>query len=216
MTKNKLAIIGAGGLAREMGDYPEKVGFKKTVFLLDENYFKKNSTPKVQYELFRLKRNLSKFLKKGYQFIVGIGDPKVRKAYTDLLNDYSHSIEWATVIDPGIDPGEWTTVKEGSFIARNTSLTTNIKIGKHVIINQNCSIGHDTVIGDYTTVSPGAMISGNVTIGKNCYIGTGALIREKINIPDNTVIGMGAVVVKDIKKSGTYIGNPAFYYTSND
>ena len=36
----------------------------------------------------------------------------------------------------------------------NTNLTTNIDIGKHVIINPGCTIG-DVVVEDYAIVLPG-------------------------------------------------------------
>ena len=52
-------------------------------------------------------------------------------------------------------------------------------------------------------------ISGDCKIGDNVYIGTGATIKQGVSIASNTVIGMGAVVVKDINKEGTYVGNPA-------
>ena len=34
-------------------------------------------------------------------------------------------------------------------------LTTNLTIGRHVLVNLNVTIGHDCVIGHYVTFSPG-------------------------------------------------------------
>ena len=45
-------------------------------------------------------------------------------------------------------------------------------------------------------------------IGNNVLIGSNSTILP-IKIVSNVVIGAGAVVTKDIKKKGTYSGNPA-------
>jgi UDP-3-O-[3-hydroxymyristoyl] glucosamine N-acyltransferase len=55
---------------------------------------------------------------------------------------------------------------------------------------------------------PGVIVSGNVTIQDLVYVGTNSSIREKITICDNVIIGMNSGVVKDINKSGTYVGTP--------
>ena len=46
-------------------------------------------------------------------------------------------------------------------------------------------------------------------------IGSNATILP-VSICDEVVIGAGAVVTKDIKKSGTYVGNPAKRLTKKD
>lgn len=40
-------------------------------------------------------------------------------------------------------------ISEGSFIGAYSILTTNVKIGKHSILNRGNHIGHDCRIGDY-------------------------------------------------------------------
>jgi acetyltransferase-like isoleucine patch superfamily enzyme len=52
-------------------------------------------------------------------------------------------------------------------------------------------------------------LSGGVTVGENSFIGAGATIIQNTNIIGNTLIGAGAVVIKDITRSGVYVGNPA-------
>lgn len=134
--------------------------------------------------------------------VIAIGDGNVRKEISEKFNKLSYC-----VLNFGTECRD-NSIGEGSVICPGTVVTTGVTIGRHVIINLNCTIGHDCVINDFTTVSPGVNISGNVTIGQCCYIGTGAVIREKITICDNVTIGAGAVVVKDITEPGTYVGNP--------
>ena len=99
-------------------------------------------------------------------------------------------------------------IGEGSVICAGSILTTNIKIGKHSHLNLLTTIGHDTVVGDYFTTAPGAKISGNCNIGECVYFGTNSSVREKITICDNVTIGLNGGVVKNINKSGIYVGVP--------
>ena len=109
----------------------------------------------------------------------------------------------AQIMDSNISFGE------GSFIGANTILTTNIKIGKHCILNRGNQIGHDCIIGDFFSAMPGAIISGNVNIGDCVYIGTNSTIIEKINVCSNVKMGANSVTIKNIKKPGTYVGVPS-------
>lgn len=173
-----LRIIGKGGFAREVAGY----SFTPNILLESNelNSFRSISTPTV----------------------IAIGDGSIRKKIFGEFPNLSYICFFK-----GIEYGE-NRYGKGTIICPGTILTTNITIGNHVIINLNCTIGHDTEIGDFTTLSPGVNVSGNVKIGELCYIGTNAVIIEKITICDNVVIGAGGVVVKDITEPGTYVGNP--------
>ena len=68
---------------------------------------------------------------------------------------------------------------------------------------------HNDIIKDFVTLYPSSNISGNVEIDSLVEIGTGSQILQGKKICENTIIGAGAVVVKNIEKSGTYVGIPA-------
>jgi len=99
-------------------------------------------------------------------------------------------------------------VGEGSFIGPYTLINTNVKLGAHTLLNRFNNIGHDSICGDFLSMMPGSIISGNCKLGNKIYIGTNTSIREKLTICDNIVIGLGSSVVKNINKSGTYVGSP--------
>ena len=72
-------------------------------------------------------------------------------------------------------------------------------IGKHCIINTNCSIDHDCKVSDFVHIAPGATICGGVSIGKSTLVGAGATILPlNIMIGKNVIIGAGALVNKNI------------------
>ena len=118
-------------------------------------------------------------------------------------------MKFATLVDPSALVSNRVDIGEGSIICAGTIITVDIKIGNHVIINLDCTIGHDDVIEDFVTIYPSVNVSGNVLIGECSELGTGMRIIQGKKVAPNTIIGAGAVVVKDCAESGTYVGSPA-------
>ena len=84
-----------------------------------------------------------------------------------------------------------------------------IRLGNHVQINLDCTVGHDTVMEDYVTLAPGVHISGRVKICKGAYVGTGASVIPNVTIGAGATVGAGAVVVRDVPPGETHVGIPA-------
>lgn len=101
------------------------------------------------------------------------------------------------------------TIGEGSIICAGTILTVDISIGNHVIINLDCTLGHDDIIHDFVTIYPSVNISGNIVVGECVELGTGMQIIQGKNIGKESIIGAGAVVVRYIPDRCTAVGSPA-------
>jgi len=188
----KKALIGYGGHAREV---MAQMGLKLTCFV-DDQYVRHedNTVP------------LSLFNPDEYVVMIAISDPKVR---FDISQKLPKETQYFTFIHPSVLLMGNVEIGEGSFIGANSILTTDIKLGKHAILNRGNHIGHDSIIGDYFSAMPGAIVSGNVTIYDCVYLGTNSSIKEKLTIVSGCTIGLNSGVVKDIKYSGTYGGTPA-------
>jgi sugar O-acyltransferase (sialic acid O-acetyltransferase NeuD family) len=128
---------------------------------------------------------------------------KVMEKIKDSKNNYP------ILIHPNVICSNKVKIGEGSIICAGNIITVNIEIGKHVIINLDCTIGHDAILGDYTTVLPSVNISGFVKTEECVSIGTGSAITQGVIIGKNSVIGAGAVVVKDLPANCTAVGIPA-------
>ena len=88
-------------------------------------------------------------------------------------------------------PPKYVKIGEGSIICAGNILTTNINVGRYVILNLACTVGHETEIGDFSAFMPSCNISGEVNIGNCTYWGTGAKIINRCKVGDEAVIGAG-------------------------
>ena len=184
------ALIGAEGHAREV---MMQMGCKLPCFV-DDQYVNSSTLP------------LSKFDPDKFIVMIAVGNSKDRY---DIVSKLPQSTKYFTFIHPTALIGDDVTIEEGSFIGAYSILTTNIKLGKHSLLNRANHVGHDTTIGDYFSAMPGAIVSGNVTIYDCVYLGTNSSIREKLNIHSLSTIGMNSCVVKNINEPGVYVGAPA-------
>jgi sugar O-acyltransferase (sialic acid O-acetyltransferase NeuD family) len=187
----KLALFGHGGHAREVAAQINK----EVVFFVDDDFVTEKTLP------------ISSFNPDEYIMMIAIADCEERKKIVEKL---PQNTTYFTFIHPTVQiMDENVFIGEGSFIGANSILTTNIKLGKHSILNRGNQIGHDTIIGNYFSAMPGAIVSGNVFIGERVYIGTNSSIKEKTQICGSVKIGSNATVVKNIITSGIYVGVPA-------
>jgi len=186
----KLALFGYGGHAREVAAQINE----PLEFFVDDEYSNEYVKP------------ISSFDPEKYLIMIAVADSKQRKNIVETL---PKETKYFTFVHPTVlNMDNNIEIGEGSFIGAYSILTTNIKVGKHSILNRGNQIGHDTLIGDYFSAMPGAIVSGNVILGENVYMGTNSSIREKIHVCSNVIIGSNAAVVKNIITGGTYVGVP--------
>lgn len=140
---------------------------------------------------------------------VSIGSPVIKKKILDRITN--PLVEYPTLIHPSVWIGdkEFVEVGKGCILCAGVMITTNVQIKDFVILNLQCTVGHDTVIKDYAAAMPSVNISGEVTIGEGVFVGTGAKISNRIEIGEYTIIGAGAVVAKALPARCTAVGVPA-------
>ena len=167
----KKALVGYGGHAKEV---MAQMGVKLTCFV-DDDYVVEGTLP------------ISKFNPKKYVLMVAVADSKDR---FDIIQRLPKETKYFTWIHPtALIMSNDIEIGEGSFIGAYSILTSNVKLGKHTILNRSNHIGHDCEIGDYFSAMPGAIVSGNVKIYDCVYMGNNSSIREKLSIHSMCTIG---------------------------
>lgn len=104
----------------------------------------------------------------------------------------------------------------------------NIRVGRNVFINQNCTmydlggidIGDDVMIGPNVSLMTSShpiapsqrrdgVIARPIVIGKNVWIAAGVIVVGGVTIGENSVVAAGSVVTKDVPPDSLVAGNPA-------
>lgn len=205
----KLVIFGAGGFAREVAWLVADINRSLTA---DEGWnisgFVEHSDERVGQFLNGIPIISSADIRGDMCAVVAIGAPGIKEKAVNQARGLG--LQFATLIHPSVQmDGTTFRIGEGSIICAGNVLTVNITIGNHVIVNLDCTIGHDSIIEDFVTISPGCHLSGHTTIRRGAYIGTGAVTVERHEIGAAAIVGAGAVVVKDIPMGVTAVGIPA-------
>jgi len=202
-----IIIIGAGGFGREVAWLIEDINkYKKEwniVGFVDDN----EDVIGNEINGYKVIGNVDWLKYQELNVICAIGDPIIKKKVINRLEGSKN--KYPVLIHPSVIYSDRINFGEGSIICAGNIITVNIEIGKHVIVNLDCAIGHDAIIKDYATILSSTNISGHVTIEECVNIGTGSAIIPGITVGKNTIIGAGAVVVNDLPANCTAVGVPA-------
>lgn len=203
-----LVIIGAGGFGREVAWLVEEINKVSEEWnllgFIDENVESHGKDVNGYEVLGNLDyiKNLEDTL-----YVCAIGNAKIRKLIVQKCEE--KGFKAATLIHPNVINSRFNNIGEGTIICANTIITVNIEIGKHVIVNLDCTVGHDVILEDYVTIYPSVNVSGNCLISQCVELGTGTQIIQGKSIGEGSIIGAGSVVVKDIQSNVTAVGIPA-------
>lgn len=216
MEKIPLVIVGAGGFGREVHDVVEAInedaairGGQSFDFLgFIDNHVAEPELVAERGAAYLGGDEVLATLAADTRYVIAIGDGRVRRDIDERASRLG--LEPAVLIHPTAAVGKHLiALGPGAIICSHVSLTTNIRLGRHVHINLNSTVGHDVVLGDYVTVNPGVTISGNVVLSDEVMMGTGSSIIQGKTVGAGSVIGAGASVVRNIGPGVTAVGIPA-------
>lgn len=204
----KIAIVGAGGFAREVltliNDINKVHPLYEVVGFVDDDKSKTiHGLPVIgnDEEVNATTAPLS--------LVIAVGEPHLKeRIYRKFTNEL---ISFPTLVHPSVIVGDKESVKigKGCIICACNILTTDINLHNFVTLNLACTVGHDTEIADYSSFMPSVNISGEVIARKWVYVGTGAKIINQVEIGEGTIVGAGAVVAKSLPANCTAVGIPA-------
>ena len=113
------------------------------------------------------------------------------------------------MIDPSVLIAADVRLGTGIYIGAGSILSCNAEIGDHVLINQHCTIGHDTLLAAFAQVAPGGRLSGCVILREGALIASNAVVQQNREIGAWATVGAGSFAVTNVPAGATVIGNPA-------
>lgn len=203
-----LVIVGAGGFGREVAALVEAINdqsptWSLTGFVDDDPTLHDSSV--MGYPVHGDVRWLANQTE--LYFVIGIGDGQSRRAIAERLapTDVSPTL----LTHPSVSTHRTTTVERGTVFCDGAAPTVNVTIGRHAVLDQHCTVGHNAMLEPFVSLRPGAHVSGSVHLEPAVTIGAGAVVLQNVRIGARSTVGAGAVVVDDLPPDCTAVGAPA-------
>lgn len=204
--KKTLAIIGSGHLGQQIAHYAVSDQHYNNVVFFDDFSTEREVNG---YIIVGNSNNIEEaFLNKVFDdLIIGIGYKylDIRKA---LFERFENKIPFGIIVHSSSWLDKSATIKAGCVIYPRCCIDANVIIDNNTVLNLGCTVSHDTIVGKHSFLSPRIALAGFVKIEELCIIGINSTIIDNLTIIAKTQIGGGTVVIKNISKSGLYVGNP--------
>ena len=150
----KIALIGAGGLAKEYLEVAQLCGHEVVATFSSSGSLV--GIPNLGY-LDELLENKDKF--DAVAIAIGVNNIERIKARRSILNFLNeHGIKQANLISPYSRVHSSVILGEGVYIHHDVIISCDVQIGNGVIVNTSARIGHDCKIGDNVSVAPNVFI----------------------------------------------------------
>jgi sugar O-acyltransferase (sialic acid O-acetyltransferase NeuD family) len=213
MRPQRIAVVGAGGMAREVASTLRWINrvedrFEFVGYVVSDlsRLGERDSRDQVVGDFDWLDQHRGSI----DGLVMGIGSPLVRLRLASVLSSLLSGISWPVLIHPtAVIDLESAQLGEGCFIGAGVVATVNIVLESFALCNFGCTLGHESRIGRGSVVNPGANISGGVVIGEGVSVGTGAQVLQYLHIGSRAVVGAGAVVTRNVEEGTTVLGAPA-------
>jgi sugar O-acyltransferase (sialic acid O-acetyltransferase NeuD family) len=116
---------------------------------------------------------------------------------------------YATFVHPRASVPRTCRIGAGSVLLAGTVLTTDVHVGRHVVVMPNVTLTHDDTVADFATLCAGVSLGGHVVVEQHAYLGMSSSVREHTTVGARSVLGMGAVLLRDLPADQTWTGVPA-------
>ena len=140
-------------------------------------------------------------------FFAAVGQNSMRKRVVKRME----ALGWKpiTLIDPSAVVSQNCQIGEGSYVGVACNISPHAQIGRHAIVHNQSSIGHDTRMQDFSQVAPGGRLLGHAHLAQAAYVGSNAVVYPGKTVGASAVLAACSFALTDIPANSTAMGVPA-------
>jgi acetyltransferase EpsM len=177
-----VAVVGGGGLGREIQDYLADAGRTFAGFLDDDASVANRAGALSDAE--GLDADL----------LLAVGSAEVRQL---LIARLGSTVSYTTLLHPK------------AVVSPSATIGMGVVLHDHSIMNIHCMIGHDGVLGEASVVSPHVVLAGGSNVGPHCFVGSASVIFQGVTVGERSIVSAGSMVNKNVPAGSFVAGNPA-------
>lgn len=207
MNKTKLFIVGCGnvgGFVAYNFDTFNSENFEIEGFLDDDT--EKHGKVIFDYPVLG-GFDLIKSWDKEIAVVIGIADPITKKEVKKRIT--SPNVCFPSLLSKNAWVSKNVKIGQGAVIYPGVTIDYHVEIGEFVLVNKNCSLGHNSILSRFSTLAPGVCLAGFTHLEECVNVGINSATKQSVHIGKNTIIGGMAMVVKDLPENITAVGIPA-------
>ena len=200
-----IAIVGAGGHGRVALECLElATGALDDVVFFDDNWRKLKSIEGVPIlgPITSLARD-----ERYDKVFVAIGSNRVRQK---VLHEMAVVVKQIlTIVHPHTMISPRARLREGMIAIAGTVVNRDAQVGRGVVLNTLCSVGHDCILEDFAQIAPGVNLGGAALIGEGVFLGIGTKVVPEAQVGAWSIVGAGSIVLNDLPGGSFCYGFPA-------
>ena len=139
--------------------------------------------------------------------VIGIADPVMKKNVKERIK--SPNITFPALVSKDAWISNEVTIGDGAVIYPGVTIDYHVRIGDFVLVNKNCSLGHDSQLSRFSTLAPGVCLAGFTHLEECVNIGINAATKQNVHIGKGSIIGGMSMVIKDMPENITAVRVPA-------
>jgi len=208
-SRQKVLIVGAGGLGREVRQYAVDA-------LGDDDYELVGHLDDAPERVLAQGATLVLPIVGGVHdhvpqpdihYLMAIGDPETRGEVANAL--LARGAVFRTIIHPLAYVARSATIGTGCIIAPFATVGAGAVLEPFCHLHFYASSAHDSHVGPFASLSPYAVANGQSAIGEGAFLGTHATVNPTKRVGAFAKVTAGSVVYRDVPERSIADGNPA-------
>jgi len=194
-----IVVFGIGKIADVIQYYMrETSGMPVKAFTVDEKYIQTptfNELPVVAFENIQETyppEKFDMFIAIGYHDLNAVREKKMKEAEEKGYKIISY-------VHPDSSVPSDLVIGKNCFIMNNVCIHPRVKMGDDVFVWSGVVLGHHSTVGDHNWFTSAVNISGNVTIGNNCFFAINSTVGHSVSIGSNVFAGANTLITKNVE-----------------